>query len=75
MILGIKESCSFSLALRSLVAFTKAMKGPAVGSVFFRVRINSETWLFIMAHRCYKGTILTLGILTQPELSADYIYW
>lgn len=64
MIVGIKESCSFSLALRSLVAFTKAMKGPAVGSVFFRVRINSETWLLLRLADCCNGTILTLDILT-----------
>lgn len=60
MILGIRESCPSSLVLRSLV-FTEAMKGPAVGIVLFGVGINSETWLFVKAHRCCKGNHINPG--------------
>lgn len=43
MNLGIKETGPSLLALRRFIVFTEAIKGPAVGSVLFGVRINLES--------------------------------
>lgn len=61
MILGIVESYPSLLALRNLVVFTKAIKGPDVGSVLFGTRINSKMWLVVITHRCCKGKRINCG--------------
>lgn len=61
------ESLPSSLALRSLVMFAEAIKGP-VGGVLTGVRINPKTQLFVLAHRCCKGNYVNSGC-SRPTLA------